>query len=86
MSSEATAILKPVVCDVCKARFADNYCLDQHKAVHVAATPRAGELIPRSMTIEELKNHLRARGLSVSGRKDVLVRRLEGRISAGETR
>ena len=34
LSSEATEILKPVLCDVCKARFADNYRLDQHKTVH----------------------------------------------------
>lgn len=40
------------------------------------------DLVPKSMSVEKLKSALRHRGLSTSGKKDLLVRRLEGALGS----
>ena len=42
-------------------------------------------LQPKRLKVVELKQHLAARGLGVSGRKDVLVARLEAAIVTAQT-
>ena len=52
------------------------------KAIHSSASGFTGRSteIPTVMKIDELKKSLRARGLSTSGNKLVLVKRLEGAL------
>ena len=80
MSQEIINILKPIACSSCGKRFADNPGLDAHtKAMHSSVLSVGTRTeAPRMMKVCELKESLRARGLSTSGNKDVLVRRLEG--------
>ena len=52
----------------------------QHKAG--LDNKNASVLIPKNMSVEQLKNALCERGMSPSGRKDLLIRRLEGVLSA----
>jgi hypothetical protein len=85
LSSEVVAILKPIACSICNQRFPDTAGLEVHtNALHTrgfqSAVTSIGNL--KSLTVEQLKNHLRVKGLSTSGKKDVLIRRLEGALSA----
>lgn len=78
------AILKPHNCSECDKCFADKNSLDAHAVIHRSArsTQKVNEtLVPKSMSVEQLKAALRERGLSTSGRKDMLVMRLEGVLS-----
>lgn len=82
--AEALEILKPIVCSICKERFADNHILNEHIKVHSGNTmENSRDLHPKSMKVVELKAELQKRGLSVTGNRDVLMKRLEGRL-AGE--
>ena len=85
LSSEVVTILKPISCSTCNQRFPDTAGLEVHtNAAHTntfqSVVTSVGNL--KSLTVEQLKNHLRAKGLSTSGKKDVLIRRLEGALSA----
>jgi len=51
------------------------------KFCHVAEV-RSVTLNPAAMTVPHLKEALRSRGLSITGNKEVLVRRLEGALAA----
>jgi hypothetical protein len=79
---EEIAILKPkVVCTECSKRFADNQSLQTHTISHTKSSQLSSpqsHITPKSMSVDNLKKELRVRGLSSSGRKDVLIRRLEG--------
>ncbi len=84
------AILKPVVCPKCKKMFADADSLADHSIVHGSfnltgqkmvsqnKSLQGQKLVPKTMSVGELKEALKERGLSVSGKKDILKRRLEG--------
>ena len=77
------AILKPIICSQCDDRFADQDSLQSHIVVHTTAAiqkPNIPKSIPKCMSVEELKKSLRDKGLSTSGRKDILIRRLEGAL------
>lgn len=76
------AVLKPILCSQCDKRFADPDSLESHSVVHktTGQRPKSQKLIPKTMSVEELKKTLKDRGLSTSGRKDILVRRLEGAL------
>lgn len=74
------AIFKPLICSECDKCFADQNSLDAHVVIHkVTQTTRMAEtLVPKNMSVKQLKRKLRNRGLSPSGRKDMLVKCLEG--------
>lgn len=75
--------LKPVICKKCNVRFADNLLLSSHSNACHNTEIRGSSLSPTTMSVAQLKEALRIRGLSTQGNKDVLVRRLEGAL-AGE--
>lgn len=75
--------LKPVVCKRCNAHFADNLLLSSHLKACCITGVRNSTISPATMSVTQLKEALRSRGLNTKGNKDVLVRRLEGEL-AGE--
>ena len=84
LSEEVIAILKPIVCSKCDKRFPDKACLDVH-----FDTSHSGQTVEmkdnkasfKSLSVEQIKKLLKAKRLSTSGRKDILIRRLEGAAS-----
>lgn len=79
---EAVEILKPLLCPTCNERFADHAILETHiKAHNYAALENSRSLHPESMKVAELKRELQCRGLSVSGSKDILIKRLEEHLA-----
>lgn len=42
------------------------------------------EIIPKNLKVAELKEELKARGLHIAGKKDVLVKRLEAALAGEE--
>ena len=80
----ANEILKPVACPLCKERFPDQPSCDQHyNVIHSKGLQSSKHLIPRTLSVAQLKDELKKRGLSTTGSKDILSRRLEGCL-AGE--
>ena len=82
LSDALIKVLKPISCTLCKERFSDREALMTHsESVHSATrTSQAGaenKLHLQSMKVSELKKELKARGKSVFGDKQVLIRRLE---------
>lgn len=75
--------LKPVVCKRCNAHFADNLLLSSDFKACCITGVRNCTISPATMSVTQLKEALRSRGLNTKGNKDVLVRRLEGEL-AGE--
>lgn len=94
LSGEVVVILKPILCNKCNKRFGDVGSFKVHSdLVHMnsstvsygskSSLPLSNETQNvKSMTVEQLKYNLRVKGLSTSGRKDILLRRLEGALSA----
>lgn len=85
LSDEVIAKLKPIIYGKCNKRFADNVGLNVHvKTMHssLPVSSMGVTKIPKSMRAEELKYSLRVKGLSTSGGKAILVRRLEGAMAA----
>ena len=80
---EIIDIMKPVVCKDCSKRFADVLMLAKHVNIQHSGKPhtsRGKSIIPKSLSVSELKKELSARGLSVSGNKQILITRLEGSL------
>lgn len=73
-------ILLPVVCLECGNRFPDKlYHNDHMKSAHQRHGNSSSLILnARTLTVSQLKDELRQRGLSTSGTKDILRRRLEG--------
>ena len=82
LTDSVLSALKPVVCKQCNARFADNLSLSSHLNICNVAVVRSTTLNPTAMTVSALKDALCGRGLSVTGNKEVLVKRLEGVLAA----
>jgi hypothetical protein len=79
---EAVAIFKPILCWTCNERFADTLIFEKHIKLHSSATiENSRTLHPKSMKVTELKKELQGRGLSVSGNRDILIKRLEGHLA-----
>ncbi|XP_065639723.1 uncharacterized protein LOC136072530 [Hydra vulgaris] len=76
LTEEILAILKPYQCEVCNERFSDNNKLLQHLTSH--AQNQIINIIPRELSLKQLKDELRLRSKSTSGSKAELIRRLEG--------
>ncbi|CAB3989987.1 Hypothetical predicted protein [Paramuricea clavata] len=85
LSTDIVALLKPCVSDVFNRRFADKLGLKgHHDSVHKRQSITANSLSSlKSLSVDELKKCLRERGLSTSGKKDILLVHLEG-VMAGE--
>lgn len=76
--------LKPVTCLLCSERFPDKPSCDQHYIViHSKGMQSSQHLQPKELSVAELKEDLKKRGLSTTGSKSILSRRLEG-CTAGE--
>jgi hypothetical protein len=81
---EVVAIFKPCVCTSCDERFADKAGLKVHQeSFHrtTSATAVNPKQSLRSLSVDNLKRLLREKGLSTSGKKEILLRRLEGATS-----
>ena len=77
-------VVLPISCSNCNKRFADDAGLKVHvDTMHgtISSSSVGEKSIPKAMSVEELKKALRVKGLSTSGRKDILVRRLEGALA-----
>ena len=85
LTESIVTILKPVQCLKCTMRFPDNATLNTHVCnVHEQSenTTLSVKCDPKSMKIAEPKVHLKAKGLSLSGTRDILIHRLEGALSS----
>ena len=67
-------LLKPYICEICKKRFAD-ICIGKHDCNTTSM------LIPKNMTVEELRCELKKLNLPITGSKNVLCERLENHIT-----
>ena len=65
---------KPICCDICGVRFADQGMADKH----TCGVSRI--IVPKNMTTKELKDELARYKLSTVGSKSVLAKRLEDHI------
>ena len=77
-------VVLPISCSNCNKRFADDAGLKVHvDTMHgtISSSSVGEKSIPKAMSVEELKKALRVKGLSTSGRKDILVQRLEGALA-----
>lgn len=84
LSPEVEAVVLPVVCSTCHMRFPDKSYHDDHvKYAHSTTVPVLSDINVQSLTVLELKQELKRRGLTTSGTKEILRKRLEGRM-AGE--
>ncbi len=81
---DVVTILKPCVCNICNERFPDSAGLKVHKD-NLHGTKPANSVTHKqafkSLSVDNLKGLLREKGLSTSGRKEILLRRLEGAAS-----
>ena len=81
LSQEVMDILKKHPCSICDRQFADKVSMAAHEATHKSQRQSGLKQVkknPKHMNINELKQELQSRNLSTAGRKDLLVRRLEG--------
>jgi hypothetical protein len=83
--AEVVSILKPVVCQQCDKRFPDVATLQTHETSHKVRSEMSSSsslnCYPKTMSVDVIKRELRDRGLSTTGKKDVLILRLEGALS-----
>ena len=83
LSEELIIVLKPVSCEVCGEHFADHCRLTTHLLIHSSNTNpnECSRKNPKDMSVAEIKSELTKLNMPISGRKDILVRRLEGRLT-----
>jgi hypothetical protein len=81
---DVVAILKPCACTVCDKRFADTAGLKVHQNT-MHGTRSSTSVDPKrslkTLSVDQLKRLLREKGLSVSGKKSILLTRLENAIA-----
>ncbi len=73
-------MLKPIVCSKCEKLFADRANLKvDFDTLHSgqAAAVKDSKASFKSMPVEQIGKLLKAKGLSTSGRKDILIRHLD---------
>ena len=81
LSDKVKNVLKPIKCPTCNECFPDNISCNSHlKAVHQSTTESTVHLDPRQMSVIQLREELRKRGMSATGSKLHLVKRLSGAI------
>jgi hypothetical protein len=81
---DVVAILRPCACTVCDKRFADTAGLKVHQNT-MHGTRSSTSVDPKrslkTLSVDQLKRLLREKGLSVSGKKSILLTRLENAIA-----
>lgn len=81
LTQELVLILKPIQCSSCSERFSDINMCNQHQTTHhQKQTATNKNLVPRSMSVGQLKEELKLRKKAVTGKKEDLIRRLEGTL------
>ena len=80
ISKEVLDILKPFARGKCDSQYPDKQSLESHVASHLSRVDSV-TIHPGNMNLAQLRETLRARNLSTTGNKSVLVRRLEGALS-----
>ena len=82
LARQVTDRLKPVKCEKCTEQFADHSSLDKPVLItHIKATKRHVILLPKKLSIDELKSELKKRSMSTDGNKRQLLTRLEGALT-----
>ena len=83
LSNNVIEIFKPIKCDECDMRFADILLCKSHVDNIHKAKPlsNAKNIVPKKCKVTELRVYLAERNMPTSGKKDDLVRRLEGCLS-----
>ncbi|XP_057304024.1 uncharacterized protein LOC130641267 [Hydractinia symbiolongicarpus] len=81
LTQELVLILKPIQCSSCSERFSDINMCNQHQTTHHQKQTATNKiLVPRSMSVGQLKEELKLRKKAVTGKKEDLIRRLEGTL------
>lgn len=81
LSCPVLITLKPIYCQTCKEWFPDTISRGAHdKSVHGSDVSTSFHLDPRQMSASQLRDELRKRGLSATGNKAHLVKRLSGAL------
>ena len=81
---EVVAIFKPCVCNTCNEKFADKAGLTDHQETFhgtMSVTALNPKQSLRPLLVDNLKRLLRGKGLSTSGKKEILLRCLGGATS-----
>ena len=73
---------KPWVCTYCGEHVADESILETHVSTHIRVTVCSNKN-PKDMTEAELKRELKNLNVSTVGTKDILIKRLEMKITGG---
>ena len=80
----------PIQCDKCCSPFADKLTLNNHiqtnckTEAEILKSSHKNILVPKKMTVDELKKALKMRKMSATGTKAELQKRLEGRLTIEE--
>ena len=78
LSDEILNVLLPIKCRLCTKRYSDFVQCHNHVTnFHNKGLCGASKIIPKTMTTSKLKEALKDRNLPVSGKKELLCRRLE---------
>ena len=78
LTEEIFCLMMPVKCNECNERFADVVSCTEHKTNIHHNSNSLIPIVPRTLTVLQLKEELRSRKKSVGGSKEDLIRRLEG--------
>lgn len=87
LTQDILEVLKPVCCSTCAERFPDHVsCASHVKSVHVLKTSTTDmdlHVNSKNLSIKQLREELKKRGLNTGGNKDHLSRRLECYLASG---
>ena len=79
LSDDIVKSIKPIQCDKCKKQLPDISLMNEHNCVKLNSINKISNpmIIPRNMSLSELKEELSKRGSCTQGRKNILFERLE---------
>jgi hypothetical protein len=81
LSANLEEIFKPYICSKCGQRFGDQVDLQSHNMLHEdGAVALWSGKNPKEMSVSELKTELKKRNIGTSGKKDILIKRLESSL------
>ena len=81
LSTHLVEIFKPYVCSECGLRFVDQVDLQSHNTLHQdGAVALWSGKNPKEMSVSDLKAELKKRNLGTSGKKEILIKRLESSL------
>ena len=84
LSDDILAILKPVTCTQCSTRLADLECLRVHQLSCLNSGGQSvdtRQIVVKNLSAKAIKAYLVQFGQPVTGKKDVLAKRLESFLS-----